>query len=53
MRPDHRTSSGAQKLPAAQRGAAGRTAPTWRQRTRSVERKTGKIGAQDALVALA
>ncbi len=53
MRPDQRTSSGAQKLPAAHRGADGRTAPTWRQRTRSVERKMGKMGAHDALVALA
>ena len=52
MRPDQRTSSGAQKLPRSMR-AARRTEPTWRQRTRSVERKTGKIGAQDALVALA
>jgi len=41
------------KFPADHAGAFASTLPTWRQVTRSVDRKTGKIGAHEALVALA
>jgi hypothetical protein len=40
-------------LPADHAGAFGSMAPTCRHATRSADRKIGKIGAHDALVALA
>jgi len=42
--------AGAQNLPVVPGGAAGKTAPTSDQFTRSVERKTGNSGAQSPLV---